>query len=117
MENISMIGLDIAKQVFQVHGIDAAGEVVARRKLGRGQVKTYFAGLAPCVVGMEACGTAHYWARELQASGPVSGEGHLYVLVEDLSGQFQTSDGRETATSVGKLCKDCVRVIRNETRG
>jgi transposase len=64
-----MIGLDLAKSVFQVHGVDAAGQVVIRRRLRRGQVLEVFAKLAPCVVGMEACSGAHYWARELRALG------------------------------------------------
>jgi transposase len=64
-----MIGLDLAKNVFQVHGIGEAGEVVIRRRLRRGQVLGFFAKLAPAMVGMEACGGAHYWARELKALG------------------------------------------------
>lgn len=67
--NISTIGFDLAKNVFQVHGVDEAGEAVIRRKLRRGQVVAFFAGLDPCLVGMEACGSAHYWARELAALG------------------------------------------------
>jgi transposase len=62
---ITTIGLDIAKNVFQVHGIDAAEKVVVRKQLRRGQVLKFFASLPPCLVGMEACATAHYWAREL----------------------------------------------------
>ena len=65
----SMIGLDLAKNVFQVHGVDASGSVVLRRRLSRGQVERWFAGLAPAVIGMEACGGAHYWARRLQELG------------------------------------------------
>jgi transposase len=65
----TMIGLDLAKNVFQVHGIDASGEVTVRRQLRRSQVEPFFAKLAPCVVGMEACGGAHYWARTLQRLG------------------------------------------------
>ena len=64
-----MIGLDIAKNVFQVHGIDEAGNVVHRRQLRRSQLEAFFAGLAPAVVGMEACGTAHHWARLLHSLG------------------------------------------------
>lgn len=63
------IGLDIAKSSFQVHGVDAHGEVVIRKQLTRGQVLGYFAQLPPCLVGLEACGGAHYWARELQKLG------------------------------------------------
>ena len=66
---ITTIGLDIAKNVFQVHGIDAAEKVVIRKQLRRGQVMKFFAALPPCLVGMEACATAHYWARELTKLG------------------------------------------------
>jgi len=65
MENISTIGLDIAKSVFQVHAISEAGEVVVRRQLKRRQVLQFFAALRPCLIGVEACATAHHWAREL----------------------------------------------------
>jgi len=66
---ISTIGLDIAKNVFQVHCIDAAEKVVVRKQLRRGQVMKFFEALPPCLVGMEACATAHYWARELTKLG------------------------------------------------
>src|SRR3974377_1843132 len=66
---ISTIGLDIAKNVFQGHGIDAAEKVVVRKQLRRGQVVKFFEALPPCLVGMEACATAHYWARELRKLG------------------------------------------------
>src|SRR5215470_17119748 len=63
------IGLDIAKSVFQVHGIDADGNVVVRRQLKRRYVLTFFQKLPPCLVGIEACASSHYWSRELQALG------------------------------------------------
>ena len=66
---ITTMGLDIAKNVFQVHGIDAAEKVVVRKQLRRGQVIAFFAALPPCLIGMEACATAHYWARELTKLG------------------------------------------------
>ena len=66
---ITTIGLDIAKNVFQVHGIDAAEKVIVRKQLRRGQVMTFFEALAPCLVGMEACATSHHWARELTKLG------------------------------------------------
>jgi hypothetical protein len=66
---ITTIGLVIAKNVFQVHGIDAAEKVVIRKLLRRGQVMKFFAALPPCLVGMEACASAHYWARELTKLG------------------------------------------------
>lgn len=69
MSEITTIGLDLAKRVFQVHGIDEAGTAVVRKRLRRGQVLGFFAGLPPCLVGMEACATAHHWARELTALG------------------------------------------------
>lgn len=65
MAQVSTIGLDLAKNVFQVHGIDAQGKVLVRRALRRGEVLPYFTKLSPCLVGMEACATAHHWAREL----------------------------------------------------
>jgi len=66
---IATIGLDIAKNVFQVHGVDASERVVVRKQLRRGQVLGFFKALPPCLVGMEACATAHYWARELTELG------------------------------------------------
>src|SRR3712207_6134333 len=63
------IGLDLAKHVFQVHGIDASGAVVVKRRLRRRELRSFLAGLKPCLAGMEACATAHYWARELRALG------------------------------------------------
>jgi transposase len=69
MQTISTIGLDIAKSVFQVHGVDAAGQVVVRRQLKRRQVPAFFAKLPPCLIGIEACASSHYWSRELQALG------------------------------------------------
>ncbi len=69
MDEISTIGLDIAKNVFQVHGIDEKGEVVVRRQLRRRQVLAFFGRLSPCLVGMEACATSHHWAREIEKLG------------------------------------------------
>ena len=66
---ITTIGLDLAKHWFQVHGVDANGQVVVRRRLWRSGVIAYFRSLEPCLVGMEACATAHHWARELTALG------------------------------------------------
>ena len=66
---ITTIGLDIAKNVFQIHGIDAKEKVVVRKQLRRSQVIAFFAALPPCLIGMEACATAHYWARELRKLG------------------------------------------------
>ena len=67
MGDVATIGLDIGKSVFQVHGIDAEGVVVVERRLTRARVLPFFEKLAPCLVGIEACATAHHWARQLQA--------------------------------------------------
>src|SRR5712671_3696107 len=69
MQTITTIGLDIAKSVFQVHGVDAAGQVVIRRQLKRRSVLAFFEKLSPCLVGIEACASSHHWSRELQALG------------------------------------------------
>jgi transposase len=69
MGDITTIGLDLAKSVFQVHAIDKEGGIVLRKRLRRGQVLGFFAEIPPCLVGLEACATAHYWARELIALG------------------------------------------------
>ena len=69
MQTITTIGFDIAKSVFQVHGVDGAGQVVIRRQLKRRSVLTFFEKLPPCLVGIEACASSHYWSRELQALG------------------------------------------------
>jgi transposase len=69
MQQITTIGLDLAKQVFQVHGAEADGSPVISRKLRRGDVLAFFRKLSPCLVGMEACGGAHYWAREIAKCG------------------------------------------------
>jgi transposase len=79
--HITTIGLDIAKNVFQVHGIDAAEKIVVRKQLRRGQVMKFFASLPPCLVGVEACATAHYWSRELTKLGH--------------EGSFDAGEGRE----------------------
>jgi transposase len=69
MQAVTTIGLDIAKSVFQVHGIDAGGQVVIRRQLKRSYVLAFFQKLPPCLVGIEACASSHHWSRELQALG------------------------------------------------
>ena len=69
MQTVTTIGLDIAKSVFQVHGIDAEGNVLVRRQLKRRYVLAFFEKLSPCLVGIEACATSHHWSRELKALG------------------------------------------------
>ena len=69
MSEVTTIGLDLAKHVFQLHGVDAEGATVLRKQLRRAQVLTFFSRQPRCLVGLEACATAHYWARELRALG------------------------------------------------
>ena len=69
MGEVTTIGLDLAKHVFQVHGVDAEGATVLRKQLRRAQVLAFFRRVPPCLIGLEACATAHYWARELRALG------------------------------------------------
>jgi hypothetical protein len=69
MGNVTTIGLDLAKSVFQVHGVDADGAAVLRQRLTRGRMLKFFAKLPPCLIGIEACASSHYWARELIALG------------------------------------------------
>jgi transposase len=69
MGEVSTIGLDIAKSVFQIHGVDAGGAVVLRKRITRAKLLEFFAALPACLVGIEACPTAHHWSRRLQALG------------------------------------------------
>jgi transposase len=67
--SVTRVGIDLAKRVFQVHAVDAGGEVVVARKLTRGRLVAFFSELPPCVVAMEACASAHHWGRQLLALG------------------------------------------------
>ena len=69
MTKISTIGLDLAKNVFQLHGVDGSGAVVLKKQLRRGAIEKFFAQLPPCLVGIEACGSAHHWARVINRYG------------------------------------------------
>ena len=96
---ITTIGLDIAKNVFQIHGIDAKEKVVVRKQLRRSQVIAFFAALPPCLVGMEACATAHYWARELIAMG------HEVVLIPPAYIKPYVKRGKNDAIDAGAICE------------
>ena len=76
MQTVTTIGLDIAKSVFQVHGVDATGQVVIRRQLKRRFVQAFFQKLPPCLVGIEACGSSHHWSRDL----PITYAEHLTTI-------------------------------------
>lgn len=69
MMKVKTIGIDLAKNVFQAHGIDAHGKAVLKKQLKREQMESFFANLLACLIGMEACGSAHFWARKLLAQG------------------------------------------------
>ena len=75
MQAVTTIGLDIAKSVFQIHGVDAAGNIVVRRKLKRRYVLPFFQGLPPCLIGIEACASSHHWSRDRQQDRK-NGVGH-----------------------------------------
>jgi transposase len=97
------IGLDIAKRVFQVHGVDAAGAAVLRKKLRRSELLHFFARLAPCVIGIEACATAHYWARELTALG------HQVRLVPPSYVKAYVKRGKNDAADAEAICEAVTR--------
>ena len=69
MQQVATLGIDAAKNLFQLHGVDARGKIVLKKRLVRHKVLAFVAGLAPCLIGLEASGSAHYWARELTKLG------------------------------------------------
>lgn len=99
MSEISIIGLDLAKQVFQVHAADAKGRCVLRKQLKRVEVLRFFGKLAPCTVAMEACGTAHYWARELAKLG------HKTLLVPPAYVKPYVKRGKSDAIDAEAICE------------
>jgi transposase len=100
---ITTIGLDLAKHVFQVHGVDATGNALIRRRLRRGQVHAFFAQLKPCLVGMEACATSHYWARQL-------GEfGHEVRLMPAQYVKAYVRRGKNDAADAAAICEAVTR--------
>src|SRR5205814_200757 len=96
---VTTIGLDIAKRVFQIHGVDAAGAVVVRRKLRRSELLQFFARIAPCLIGIEACATAHFWARELSALG------HQVRLVPPSYVKAYLKRGKNDAADAEAICE------------
>ena len=83
MEQATTIGLDIAKHVFQVHGADAAGHVLFRKRVTRAKLLGFLAGQTPCIVAMEACAGAHYWAREIGKLGALASRSLPPVAAEE----------------------------------
>ena len=96
--DITTIGLDLAKSWFQVHGVDARGNIVIRRKLKRGDIVDFFKSAEPCLVGIEACATAHYWARELIALG------HQVKLMPPAYVKAYVKRNKNDATDAEAIC-------------
>jgi transposase len=100
---ITTVGIDLAKNAFQVHAIGEAGEVLARRALRRAQVVPFFRKLAPCLIGMEACGTSHHWARELAALG------HTVRLMPPAYVKPYVKRGKTDAADAEAICEAVTR--------
>jgi transposase len=100
---ISTIGLDLAKHVFQVHGVDEGGMAVIRKRLGRAEVLRFFASIDPCLVGMEACATAHHWARELMKLG------HSVKLMPPAYVKPYVRRGKNDAADAAAICEAVAR--------
>jgi transposase len=100
---ITTIGLDLAKHVFQLHGIDSEGKVALRRRLRRAEVVAFFSSLPPCLVGMEACSTAHHWARELMALG------HDVRLMPPTYVKPYVKRGKNDAADAEAICEAVIR--------
>jgi Transposase len=103
MDDVRTIGVDIAKSVFQVHGVGADGAVAIRRRVGRAKVLELFAGLSPCLVGMEACATAHHWARELKKLG------HDTRLMPPTYVKAYVKRGKNDAADAAAICEAVTR--------
>src|SRR5579863_7577586 len=103
MGEVITIGLDIAKSIFQVHGVDADGTVVIRKRVGRAKVLEFFGDLPPCVVGMEACATAHQWARELRMLG------HDTRLMPPSYVKAYLKRGKNDAADAAAICEAVTR--------
>ena len=103
MQAITTIGLDIAKSIFQVHGIDTEGKVVFRRQLKRRYVVEFFQKLPPCLVGIEACASSHHWSRELQALG------HTVRLMPPAYVKPYVKRHKNDATDAAAICEAVTR--------
>src|SRR6188472_2638467 len=103
MSKVSTIGLDIAKSVFQVHGVDVAGAVVIRKRVSRAKVLEYFGELPPCLVGIEACPSAHHWGRELQALG------HAVRLIPPSYVKAYLKRSKNDANDAAAICEAVTR--------
>src|ERR1700746_94314 len=103
MGEVSTIGLDIAKSVFQIHGVDAGGAVVIRKRVTRAKLLEFFASLPACLVGIEACPTAHYWSRRLQ------GLGHTVRLMPPNYAKAYLKRNKNDANDAAAICEAVTR--------
>ena len=103
MGKVNTIGLDIAKSVFQVHGVDADGAVVIRKRINRAKMLEFFSGLRPCLVGIEACPTAHHWSRQLQ------GLGHTVRLMPPSYVKAYVKRSKNDANDAAAICEAVTR--------
>ena len=100
---ITTIGFDLGKTVFQVHAVDADGATVIRKRLRRAEVLSFFAGVEPCLIGMEACATSHYWGRELAKFG------HTVKLMPPAYVKPYVKRGKNDATDAEAICEAASR--------
>jgi transposase len=103
MSEVSIIGLDIAKSVFQVHGVDVEGALVIRQRVSRAKVLEFFAALPPCLIGVEACPTAHYWSRRLQVLG------HTVKLMPPSYVKAYLKRSKNDANDAAAICEAVMR--------
>jgi transposase len=101
--NIKRVGIDLAKDVFQVHGVDSQEKVILRKQFRRVQLLAYFEKIAPCLIGMEACGSAHYWARELQKLG------HTFKLMAPQFVKPYVKSNKNDANDAEAICEAVAR--------
>ena len=111
MEAVRTIGLDIAKSVFQVHGVDAAGEVVIRRQLKGRFVLSFFEKLPPCLVGIEACASSRHWSRELSSLE------HTVRLMPPAYVKRYVKRQKNDATDAEAICEAVTRLVRANQNG
>jgi transposase len=100
---ITTIGIDLAKNVFQVHGVDAHGKAVLKKQIKRDQMGTFFANMPPCLIGMEACGSAHFWARKLE------GYGHTVKLMAPQFVKPYVKTNKHDAADAEAICEAVTR--------
>ncbi len=105
--NITTIGIDLAKSEFQLHGIDSFGKLFIKKQIKRAQMAEYFVNLKPCLIGMEACGSAHHWARKLE------GFGHTVKLMPPQYVKPYVKTNRNDAADAEAICEAVTRPNMN----